>query len=293
MALKPAITDRLADQAIIIFLLILVVLTAYPLIYVLFASVSEGSALMAHSGILLKPYGFELGAYVQVLKNPGVLIGYGNTLIIVAAALIVSMGITAITAYVLSRKQVFWNKAFIFIIVFTMFVNGGLIPFYLVVKGVGLMNSLWSVVIPFAVNTFNLIIMRTAFMAIPDTLEESAKIDGANHITVFARIVIPLSMPVIAVMALYYTVEKWNGWFYASLFIKDRELYPLQLILREILIANATDSMLGSASMDQAEQFGESIKYATIIVATLPILCIYPFLQRYFVKGVMIGALKG
>ncbi|UUZ91606.1 carbohydrate ABC transporter permease [Paenibacillus sp. P25] len=161
------------------------------------------------------------------------------------------------------------------------------------VKGVGLINSLWATIIPFAVNTFNLIIMRTAFMGVPDSLEESAKMDGANHFVILFRIILPLSMPVIAVMILYYAVEKWNGWFYASVFLKDRDLFPLQLTLREILIANSTDSM--SAGADNADRFqiGETIKYATIMVASVPILVIYPFVQKYFVKGVMVGALKG
>lgn len=293
MSLRPTFTDRIADWVIILILLVLMIATAYPLIYVFLASVSNSGQMIAHSGLLWKSYGFHLDAYWKVIENPGILRGYGNTLFVVIGAILVSMSITAMTAYVLSRKHVFWNKAFMFIIVFTMFFGGGLIPFYMIVKGVGLMNSLWSLIIPFAVNTFNMIIMRTAFMAIPDSLEESAKIDGANHFTIFARIVLPLSLPVIAVMTLYYAVEKWNGWFYASLFLKDRALFPLQLILREILISNSTDSMLGAANMDQIAQISESIKYATIIVATLPILLIYPFVQKYFVKGVMVGALKG
>jgi putative aldouronate transport system permease protein len=200
---------------------------------------------------------------------------------------------TALGAYVLSRRNVMWNKVFIFVIVLTMFFNGGLVPLYLTVKGVGLIDSLWAPVIPFAISTFNLIIMRTAFMSVPDSLEESAKIDGANHFTILFKIILPLSMPVIAVMTLYYAVEKWNGWFYSSIFIKDRELFPLQLILREILIANQTDSMSAGADMGDRFQIGETIKYATIMVATVPILCVYPFVQKYFVKGVMVGALKG
>lgn len=293
MVLKPTLTDRIADWIIILVLTVLMILTAYPLIYVLLASLSNSGQMIAHSGLLWKSYGFHLDAYLKVIENPSILRGYGNTLFVVIGAILVSMSVTAMTAYVLSRKLVFWNKTFMFIIVFTMFFSGGLIPFYMIVKGVGLMNSLWSLIIPFTLNTFNMIIMRTAFMAIPDSLEESAKIDGANHFTIFTRIVLPLSLPVIAVMTLYYAVEKWNGWFYASLFLKDRALFPLQLILREILISNSTDAMLGSANMDQIAQISESIKYATIIVATLPILLVYPFVQKYFVKGVMVGALKG
>jgi putative aldouronate transport system permease protein len=293
MGNHPTVSDRLADGVIIAVMLGLIVITAYPILYVILASVSDGTELMQHTGFLYKSFGFHLDAYMKVFANPNILIGYGNTLFVVVVALAVSMSVTAMTAYVLSRKQVFWNKTFLFIIVMTMFFNGGLIPFYLVVKNVGLMNSLWALILPFAVNTFNLIIMRTAFMAVPDSLEESAKMDGASHFIIFFRIIIPLSLPVIAVMSLYYAVEKWNGWFYASLFLKDRSLFPLQLILREILISNSTDSMLGGGAMDTAVQISESIKYATIVVATLPVLLIYPFVQKYFVKGVMVGALKG
>ncbi|MBO7742911.1 carbohydrate ABC transporter permease [Paenibacillus sp. MWE-103] len=293
MKTETGFVDRAFDVAIYAVLLLLVVATLYPLLYVLFASFSDAGRLIVYKGILWKPLGFSLEAYKSVLANPGIAIGYRNTLFIVVAGVLVNLFMTALGAYVLSRKNVLWNNVFMFIIVFTMFFGGGLIPLYLIVKGVGLLDSLWSTIVPFAVSTFNLIIMRTAFMGIPDSLEESAKIDGANHFTILFRIIIPLSMPVIAVMILYYAVDKWNGWFYASVFIKSRELFPLQLVLREILIANATDSMSAGASAGDRFQIGETIKYATIMVATVPILCVYPFVQRFFVKGVMVGSLKG
>lgn len=285
--------DRVFNAINYTLLILLVAATLYPLLYVLFASFSDSAQLLAHKGFLWKPVGFSLAAYESVLANPGIGIGFRNTLFIVVFGVTVNLFMTALGAYVLSRKNVMWNKVFMFLIVFTMFFGGGLIPMYLVVKGVGLLDSLWSTIIPFAVSTFNLIIMRTSFMGIPDSLEESAKIDGANHFTILFRIMIPLSMPVIAVMILYYAVDKWNGWFYASVFIKSRELFPLQLVLREILISNSTDSMSIGASAGDRFQIGETIKYATIIVATFPIMCVYPFLQRYFVKGVMVGSLKG
>ncbi|MHA2857143.1 carbohydrate ABC transporter permease [Paenibacillus lautus] len=285
--------DRIFNVVNYTFLILLVIATLYPLLYVLFASFSDSSQLLANKGLLWKPVGFSLDAYKSVLANPGIGIGFRNTLFIVVFGVIVNLFMTALGAYVLSRKNVMWNKVFMFFIVFTMFFGGGLIPLYLIVKGVGLLDSLWSTILPFAISTFNLIIMRTSFMGIPDSLEESAKIDGANHFTILFRIIIPLSMPVIAVMILYYAVDKWNGWFYASVFIKSRELFPLQLVLREILIANSTESMSAGASAGDRFQIGETIKYATIMVATIPILCIYPFLQRYFVKGVMVGSLKG
>jgi putative aldouronate transport system permease protein len=289
----PGSWESLFDIGIYIVLLFLIVVTLYPLLYVVFASISDASQLIAYKGILYKPLGYSMEAYKSVMSNPGILIGYRNTLFILVVGVIVNLVMTALGAYVLSRKNVIWNKAFMLIIVFTMFFNGGLIPLYLIVKNVGLLDSLWSTIIPFSIGTFNLIIMRTAFMGIPDSLEESAKIDGANHFTILFRIIIPLSMPVIAVMILYYAVDKWNGWFYASVFIKSRELFPLQLVLREILIANSTDGMSAGADAGDRYQIAETIKYATIVVATLPVLCIYPFVQRFFVKGVMVGSLKG
>ncbi|WNR43032.1 carbohydrate ABC transporter permease [Paenibacillus roseipurpureus] len=287
------ISEKSLDIFVYAVLSLLILVTLYPLLYVAFASVSEASKLVAHRGFLYTPLGFSLEAYKGVFKNPGILRGYQNTFFILIFGVTLNLFLTGLGAYVLSRKNVFWNKMFMIVIVLTMFFNGGLIPLYLVVKGVGLIDSLWSVIFPFAISTFNLIIMRTAFQSIPDSLEESAKIDGANHFTIFFRIIVPLSMPVIAVMILYYTVDKWNGWFYASIFLKDTKLYPLQLVLREILIANSTESMASAASNQDKFQIGETIKYATIMVATVPVLCVYPFVQKYFVKGAMVGSLKG
>ena len=175
-----------------------------------------------------------------------------------------------------------------------MFIGGGLVPTYLVVtKMLHLNNNLWALILPNAISVYNMIIMRTSFMGIPDSLEESAKLDGAGVWTILFRIILPLSKAVIAVMILYYGVGYWNSWFDASIYLKDRELYPLQLVLREILIANSTESMMdGVSNMDQ-EMVGETIKYSVIVLTTLPILAVYPFLQKYFVKGVMIGAVKG
>lgn len=285
--------NKTFDFIVYSMLVLLVAVTLYPLLYVAFASFSDSSQLMANKGFLYKPLGFSLDAYKSVFSNPGIIKGYGNTLFILVAGVAINLFLTAVAAYVLSRKNVMWNNMFTMLIVFTMFFHGGLVPMYLIVKGVGLIDSLWSTIIPFAVSTFNLIIMRTSFMAIPESLEESAKIDGANHLTILFKIILPLSMPVVAVMILYYAVEKWNAWFYASIFLKDRDLFPLQLVLREILIANSTDTMSAGASSADQFKIGETIKYATIMVATVPILCVYPFVQKYFVKGVMIGAVKG
>ena len=291
MLTKATLSERVFDWVIYLLLSLLIVVTIYPLLYVAFASFSDAGRIVAHQGILWKPLGFNLDAYKLVLSNSAILIGYSNTLFILIVGVAINLLLTAIGAFVLSRKNVMWNNLFMFLILFTMFFNGGLVPLFLLVKGVGLLDTLWSVIIPFAMSTFNLIIMRTSFMSLPEELEESAKIDGANHLVTLFRIILPLSLPVLAVVGMYYAVDKWNGWFYASLFIKDRDLFPLQVILREILISNSTDSMT-SGGGDQY-QIGETIKYATIMVATVPILLVYPFLQRFFVKGALVGAVKG
>lgn len=277
----------------VLFMLIMIVITIYPFIYVLMSSLSSSTQLLSHTGVLLKPLGFTTEAYRMVFRNPNILSGFGNTLIIVLVGTVCSLMLSCLGAYVLSRKGVPWVRPVMLMIVFTMFFSGGLIPSYLLVNNwLGLGNSLSALIIPGIISTWNLIILRTSFGAIPESLIESARIDGAQDFTILFRIVIPLSMPVIAVMILFYSVGYWNSWFSAMIYLQDRSLFPLQLILREILIQNSTLFMAGDASAGDIEAVGESIKYATIIVATLPILVVYPFLQKYFVKGVMIGSIK-
>lgn len=276
-----------------VFLTLLSLLCLYPMLYVLFASFSDSRELMAHSGLLLAPLKFNTNAYISVFKNPSILSGYRNTLFILVLGTVYSVTLTSLGAYVLSRRNFLLRNFFMMAITFTMFFNGGLIPFYMVVKKVGLYNSLLSLIIPLGISTYNLIIMRTSFAAVPVELEEAARIDGANHWTILFKIYIPVSKAIIAVMILYYGVGLWNGWFYSMIFIADRNKFPLQLILREILIQNDTSSAMGGVGMEDGFSVAESVKYAIIVVATVPILCIYPFIQKYFVKGVMIGAVKG
>ncbi len=261
--------------------------------YVLFVSFSRPELYMAHEGVLLKPLGFTLRSYEAVFKDPRVLTGYKNTLIVLIFGVGLNILLTVLAAYFLSRKNVLWRNAVMMLIVFTMFFKGGLIPYYFVVRGVGLDNKLAALIIPKAVYATYIIILRTAFSGIPDSIEESAKMDGANHLTVLFRIIVPLAFPTIAVLILYYGVRKWNAWFDAMIFLRARSLFPIQLVLREILIVSDTESMTMEAATGEHEMLGETIKHALIIVTTLPILALYPFLQRYFVKGVMIGSLKG
>ncbi|SMG37263.1 carbohydrate ABC transporter membrane protein 2, CUT1 family [Paenibacillus aquistagni] len=289
---KLSIGERVFEVFNILFMILLCLVTLYPFYYVLIASFSDPSWIVKQRGLIWLPEGFNLDAYVRVLDNPMILQGYMNTLFVVTVGTLINVFMTALGAYGLSRQNVMWKNPIMFFIVFTMFFSGGLIPNYLLVSELGMLDSLWALIIPGAISAFNLIIMRTAFHGVPISLEESAKLDGANDFTVLFRIILPLSLPVIAVMILFYGVGHWNSWFNALIYLRDRELYPLQLVLREILITNSTDSMMTGTNAADTMPIGETIKYATIVVATVPILVLYPFLQKYFVKGVMIGAIK-
>lgn len=286
-----------AEQAFnvfnIIFLTALSIITLYPFLYVVFASFSNPAEFLKSSGLLLKPAGFSLEAYKRVLEKPEIILGYGNTIFYVVAGTSVSMLLTMSLGYVLSRKNLYFANVIMLMIVFTMYFNGGLVPTYLVVRNLGLTDTRLAVILPTAIMTSNLIIMRTAFRGVPDALEEAAKIDGMGPLGILFKIMIPLTAPTIAVLVLYYAVFQWNGWFQAAIYLRDSSLYPLQLYLREILILNNQDDMLIASESAEQMALSETLKYATIIVATVPILILYPFLQKYFAQGVMIGAVKG
>lgn len=270
-------------------LLGLTIITLYPFLYVVFASVSDPIKFMEHTGFLLAPKGFSLKAYASVFSNPTIFTGYANTLFYVIVGTGINILLTCMAAYVLSRKQLMLRRFFTLMFLFTMYFNGGLIPNYLLIKDLGLLNNRLALIMPGAVSTFNLIIMITGFEAIPKALEESARIDGANDWTILSRIIIPLAKPTIMVIMLYYAVGHWNSWFHAMIYIQDTDKKPLQIFLREILTRSQLGAMMGGTDI---EDVGQTIKYATIIVSTVPILCIYPFIQKHFVKGVMMGAVK-
>jgi putative aldouronate transport system permease protein len=272
----------------------LMLITLYPFIYVVFASFSEAGLLLRHRGLLLRPVGINFQSYKMVFLNPTMFSSYLNTIIYVVSGTSLSVLLTVFGAYSLSRKKVMLKTPIMFFIVFTMWFSGGMIPLFLLVRNLHLLNNRLALILPNAVSAYNLIVTITYFKTIPDSLEESAKIDGANDYTIMFRIIVPLAVPVISVIALFYSVSIWNAWFHAMLFLNRRELFPVQLVLREILILNDTASVMGGmvAQGDQI-QIGETIKYATAVVATLPVLLIYPFVQKYFVQGIMIGAIKG
>lgn len=276
-----------------IFLTFVMIICIYPLLYVAVASLSDSNLLTQHTGLLIKPLGFSLDAYKKVFNNPMIMKGYINTLFILIVGVVLDVLLTSIGAYFLSRKGVLFRKPIMMLIIFTMFFSGGMIPFYLTLKDLHLTNTLWGLIFPFMVSTYNLVILRTSFESLPDSLMEAAQIDGAGHFKILFSIVIPLSKAILAVMVLYYGVGIWNSWFWGSTIIRKRELYPLQVILREILMQNDVGAMTSGVGAADQESIGMTIKYATIIVATGPILCVYPFLQKYFTKGVLVGAVKG
>jgi putative aldouronate transport system permease protein len=275
-----------------VFLAFFAFITLYPLLHVLFSSLSDPDLLMRHTGVMFSPRGFSLAAYRVVLRNRMLLTSYANTIIYVFGGTALSMVFTILGAYVLSRTNFFWRKYIIAFIMLTMFISGGMIPNYLLIEALGMIDTRWAIIIPGAISTMNLLIMRTGFAAIPVSLEESAKMDGASDLTVLIRIFLPVSTPVIAVMLLYYGVGQWNAWFNSMICLRSRELYPMQLILREILIMNQLSEMASGTDIGDKERIQETIKYSTIIVSTVPILLVYPFLQKYFVKGIMLGSLK-
>ena len=293
MKIKKSFNEKVFDFVNAFAMITIMVLTIYPFLYVAFASVSSPMELIRHKGLILYPLGLNFEGYKLVFANPMISVGYINTLFYVLLGTALNIMVTIFLAYVLSKKNVFWKTPLMMMVVFTMYFSGGLIPTYLMMGDLGLINTRLAVILPGLVSTMNMIIMRTSFMAMPESLEESAKMDGANDITVLFRIVLPLSMPIIAVMILFYGVGHWNGWFNAMIYLKNRELFPLQLVIKEILIVNSTESMTTGVADADKGAISEVIKYATIIVATVPILLVYPYLQKYFTQGVMIGAIKG
>jgi putative aldouronate transport system permease protein len=291
---KRTFGGQIAYAAIILLMIALMIVTVYPFLHVLFASLSDPVEVMRTRGVILAPLGdITFAAYKAVMDNPMVSIGYRNTLFYVVTATTLNVLMTILGAYALSRKNFMLKTPILFMIIFTMWFHGGLIPRYLLVsQTLGLQDNPLSLIIPGMISTINLIILRTAFEGVPPALEEAARMDGANDFQILWKVMLPMCIPTLAVIILFYAVHHWNAWFDAMLFIRNREWYPLQIVLREILVTNSTESMTTGAAAGDVMPIGETIKYAIIIVATVPILFIYPFLQKYFVKGVMIGAIK-
>ncbi|RAV22624.1 carbohydrate ABC transporter permease [Paenibacillus contaminans] len=266
--------------------------TLYPFLYVFSMSISDPQYVISQA-VWLLPKGFSLGAYQRIFENEGVWVAYANTVLYTVAGTAVNVVMTMLAAYPLSRRMFFARNWIMIFITFTMFFGGGLIPSFLLIKELGLYDSRWVMIIPGAVSAFLIIIARTFLQSIPEELMESAKLDGAHDFVILAKIVIPLSKPIIAVLALFYAVGHWNSFLTAMIYLPSAELQPLQLFLMKMLIQDADASMLQDmADAHERSLISIQIKYAMIIVAILPILFVYPFLQKHFAKGVLIGSLK-
>lgn len=279
-----------------LFILFMVVITLFPLYFILIASFSSPNDVMLGKVILL-PSRPTLRAYELVFKNQNIWNAYGNTVVYTIVGTAFSLVVTLTAAFIFSRKGLIGSRLCMLMIIFTMYFSGGLIPTYFNIRNLGMLNTIWALVIPGMISGYNLIIARTFMQtSIPDELDEAAKLDGCTPIRYFLEVVIPLSTPIVGVLCLYSVVGHWNSYYSALIYMTERKQYPLQLILREILVQSTVNNeSIDAASMEDAFEFlnmAESLKYALIIVSSVPMLVLYPFLQKFFVKGVMIGSVK-
>lgn len=290
---KPQ-SDKMFYVLNTILLLVILISVLYPLYFVLIASVSDYKAV-GRGDVVFLPKGFTIDSYIKVFNKESILIGYRNTLFYTVFGTAINLMLTLMAGYALSVK--FPGKRIInFLITFTMFFSGGIIPTYFIIRDLGILNTIWVMILPGAVSAYNLIIART-FMSsnISSEIYEAAVIDGCNRLRFFTYIVLPLSTVLISVLTLFYAVGHWNSYFNAMMYLDDPKLYPLQLVAREILIGENISAMdiIDPEKLERSEQLRESLKYSLIVIASLPVLILYPFLQKYFIKGIMVGSLKG
>ena len=292
---KAPLGDKIFIILIYILLAVIMLVVFLPLVYIVSASFSDPQAVISNE-VWFLPVRPTLRGYQAVFKNRNILTGFANSFYYMIVGTLVNIVMTVMCAYPLSRKEFTARNKVAMIFVFTMYFSGGLIPTYMLVNSLGLVNTRWSMIIPSAMSTYNMIICRTYFVnSIPDELYEAGQLDGCTPFKYLLRVVVPLSKPILAVLVLYYEVAKWNSYFDAMIYLKNQTMVPLQIVLRDILILNQVDYTMVSDASAIAAQRGltDLLKYSTIVVASLPVLCIYPFVQKYFVKGVMIGAVKG
>jgi len=289
-------SDKIFDKMNLIIMILLFFIFTWPLWFVFIASVSDPAAVWKGK-VLLFPVGFNLNAYKEILKYDSIWIGYRNTILYTVLGTIINLIMTICAAYPLSRKDFVPRNFFMIMFMITMYFSGGLIPTYLVVNKLHMVNTIWAMMIPGAVSIFNVIITRTYFInSIPSSLQEAAELDGANSLQFLLKIVLPLSKPILAVIALYYGVGHWNDFFSALIYLNNKNLFPLQSFLRDLLVQNNFNLDMTGLDATQAalkSQLAQTMKYGVIVVASVPVLCIYPFAQKYFVKGIMIGSIKG
>ena len=293
---KPrSLGDKVFDTAVYIILFLVVLIVLYPLYFVLIASVSDPLSVIA-GDVIYKPINFNLESYRLVFKDSRVLLGYKNTICYTLAGTTLNIVMSILAAYPLSRRNIKGQKIGLAMMLITMFFTGGMIPTYIVINKLKLLDTFWVMILPNALSVYNVMIMRTFFTtSIPYELEEAAYVDGATQARTLVSIILPLSKPILAVMVLYYAVSHWNSYFNALLYLSDQNKYPLQLVLREILIQSQSsmESFADVGNTYNRMLQSETMKYALILVASVPVLILYPFLQKYFVQGVMIGSVKG
>lgn len=289
MKIKKSPGDIVMDVVIYTLLIGLTVTTFYPIWYVIVASFSTSTDIAKQGTMLFWPSKFDIGAYNLVFKDDDIWRGFKNSVIVLLGSLPINIALTLFCGYFMACTNMMWKKLLIGVVMFTMFFGGGLVPNYLNIKELGVYDTRWALILPGAINVHNAIICKTSIEAVPDSLKESAYLDGASDFQVIFRIITPLIKATLAVLTLYYGVWHWNSWFSASIYLKGDEMLPLQNILREILLANSESENLGQ----DFNAYAETIRYAAIVVSTLPIMCVYPFLQKYFTKGALIGAVKG
>ncbi len=291
MKIKKSAGERIFDITIHVFLILLAFICLFPFVNTAAVSLSDTNAIMAGK-VLLWPVGFELSAYKTVFGDSSMirslLFTIGLTLLYTAIAVIM----TILAAYPLAQKRLKGRKFFTLMITFTMYFSGGMIPSYLLVSELGLLNSIWALILPCAINTFNMIVMKSFFSSIPESLAEAARIDGCNDLMILVKIILPLSTPIIATISLFYAVQRWNSFTDALYYINDAKLYPLQMKLRQLISLNMVDQLVMDSQTEENVAIPESIKSASLMFATVPILLVYPWLQKYFVKGVMVGSIK-
>lgn len=288
-------SDKVFSVVNYLFLLLILAIVLYPMVFVLSASVTEPEILLKGE-LRLLPKGFTLDSYRRVLNNQDIMRGYLNTIKYTVIGTTVNVLMTIMAAYPLSRRDFVGRNVITALMVFTMFFSGGMIPTFLVVKGVGLYNTMWALILPSAVSVWNITIMRTYLQtSIPHEIQEAAMIDGCSNMDILVRIVLPLSVPIILVTMMFYAIGHWNSYFSALIYLTDRAKYPLQVVIREILLQSNLGDMATYVDEGVIRQMmlAEGIKYAVIVVANLPVFLIYPFIQKYFTKGIMLGSLKG
>ncbi|OME92880.1 MULTISPECIES: carbohydrate ABC transporter permease [Paenibacillus] len=286
MKKQESFASKLFDVFNVLFMIVLIIVMAYPMVYVFSASISN-NAMVVSGAVLLWPKKITLIAYEQLIYNPDLWVSYWNTIRYTFLQTVLTLIATSAMAYPLAKRWLPGRRVILLMAAFTLLFSGGMIPTFLIVQRLGMLDTIWAIVLPSLISTWYLFIMRTFFEALPEELEDAAAIDGCGPMQILVRIVLPLSVPVMVTIGLFTAVNQWNSFFSALIYLNDREMYPLQIMMRNILIAGT--NVQGEGDLTHLE----TLKYAMIMIGTLPILCVYPFIQKYFVQGTMIGGIKG